>query len=831
VAAPKVVYYKSEQDVLVRIPPPAAFLNKRDANGRLAAPTAQFIVTYTNFPAPAQQAFQHAVDIWSTLIVSSVPIRIQANWVSMQPNLLGSAGPGAYRYAFDGGQKTYAFYPIALAEKIARRELNSPTEPDIVADFNRNNDWYYGTDGLPPKGQSDLVTVVLHELCHALGFIGFFDVAGDYGRYSAGLPSIYDYFIENADGKRLVNSLIEYPNNSAALKSQLAGNNLYLNGPILRQRSAQRIRIQAKYTYDKATSLYHLNDDDYPLGNLNALMTPQLGRGVAMHSPGPLVMNFFSDLEWKTTSVLHDPLQSSEDVKDLVFSTRVTSDTTLIPGSVQVFYRKSTPTAKDSVFTAVTPNRVGTTDEYRFTLPSAQAQGDVWYYFQAKDASGRTFTNPGKLPTGAQAYYHIIAGPDNTPPTIQYSPGNNYLLTTVADSLPIFARISDDRPTGISETYIEYQINGTPQPNIPLRYGRLTIGNVTYDSIYVNRLTFPANSLKTGDKIMYRIVARDGSRAKNQTTSPASGFYTLTVIAPLAVRDQYINNFSNATADFAGNGFNIATPTNFVDPAIHSDHPYQNGTNFQGQSDYQYILLSPIRVKANPDSAIIRFDEIVLVEPGDPGSQFGDSNFRDYVIVEGSDDNGRTWKPLLDGYNSNAQADWKAAYNRSLVTGSSLIEQNSATLGHPAFYKHREIRLLGQKTLFQPNEEILIRFRLVADVVNHGWGWAIDNLRIQAPPLPLVLGTEPVSVGNFSIYPNPVTNGLVQLNVELTKPVAEAALTVNSSTGQILRQFNLKMGGTKLSEQLDLRQLPAGLYFVKLLVGEAILNQKLIIAK
>src|SRR4051812_40142101 len=60
-AAPKINYYQSEQRVSTHVPAPAGFLKQRSSTGRLAAPTAQFIVTYTNFTPAAQQAFQYAV--------------------------------------------------------------------------------------------------------------------------------------------------------------------------------------------------------------------------------------------------------------------------------------------------------------------------------------------------------------------------------------------------------------------------------------------------------------------------------------------------------------------------------------------------------------------------------------------------------------------------------------------------------------------------------------------------------------------------------------------------------------------------------------------------
>ncbi|GAB4004716.1 hypothetical protein GCM10028808_02910 [Spirosoma migulaei] len=840
VTGSKIKYYKDDRDAFSKVPPPAVFLNKKSPSGRLAAPTAQFIVTYSNFTPQAQKAFQYAVDIWSTLIVSSVPIRIQANWVSDVPNLLGSAGPTSYRYNFDGAQKATAFYPIALAEKIARRELNSPAEADIVADFNRNNEWYFGTDGLTPTGQTDMVTAVLHELAHGLGFIGFFNTKGEegspkFGEYLADLPSIYDCFIETGGGggpkRRLVTSQDDFPNNSLALNQQLTGNDLFLNGKVLQQTTGVKLRLHAKALFSRASSIYHLDEDTYPPGNINSLMTPKLGLAESIHSPGEPIMRFFSDLEWKTTSVLHDPILNTEDTRDLLLSTRIISDTTLIAGSMRLVYRKTLPTTKDTVGTTVNLSRVGTTDVYQYTLPAAQAQGDVWYYFQAQDASGRTFTNPGKQLGGAQVWNHVQMGPDNVPPTIRYAPAKISIFSTaLADSLPIYARISDDR-AGISSAYVEYQINGVAQPTRPLSYNRLTVGNYTYDSIYVNQLNFPANSLKTGDKITYRIVAQDGSRAKNQAVNPSSGFYQLTVVATQTVRDQYVNLFNDVTTarDFAGNGFSITTPSSFGDGAIHSEHPYRNGSDFQSQSSNEYVLLAPIRIKANPDSAFIRFDEIVLVEPGTVGSHPGDANFYDYVVVEGSSNNGQTWKPLLDAYSANTRPEWLTAYTSDLVTGV-YGERNSKASGFPSMYRRREIPLLGQGSAFRAGDQILIRFRLVADQFSYGWGWAIDNLLVQA--LPPVLAEEPIREGSFKLYPNPISNGVVRVEAEFIKPITEVGVTVRSLTGQALRNVTLKaVGGKLLSQEFDLSELPTGLYLMQVKAGESILTKKVIIAK
>ena len=165
-----------------------------------------------------------------------------------------------------------------------------------------------------------------------------------------------------------------------------------------------------------------------------------------------------------------------------------------------------------------------------------------------------------------------------------------------------------------------------------------------------------------------------------------------------------------------------------------------------------------------------------------------------------------------------------------LVPGTNG-ERNSKAGGFPAMYRSRAIPLLGPKSAFRAGEQILIRFRLFADQLSYGWGWAIDNLRIQAPPASPVLGIDPAKDILVNLYPNPVNTGLVRITADLPKPLAEVAVTVSQPTGQVVRQFTLKVGGTHLSEQLDLSQLPAGLYFLQLKADALILTRKVIIVK
>jgi hypothetical protein len=166
----------------------------------------QILVDYYNFDPSfppdqllqAIQAFQAAVDIWASLITSSEPIYVAAVFQPLDEGVLGSAGPTQI-YADYPGLERDTWYGNALADKLAGEDLN-PAVYDIVANFSTVfSNWYFGTDGNTPTDDFDFKTVVLHELCHGLGFFGsmFVDNTTGIGDYGFGLPdpvfpAIYD---------------------------------------------------------------------------------------------------------------------------------------------------------------------------------------------------------------------------------------------------------------------------------------------------------------------------------------------------------------------------------------------------------------------------------------------------------------------------------------------------------------------------------------------------------------------------------------------------------------------------------------------------------------
>ncbi len=283
------------------IPVPPDIANKILMKGG-GQPCSTIQVTYNGFTPAAQAAFQAAVDIWSYSISSPVTIRVNATWEALGENVLGSAGPSFVFNNFPNAPDN-SYYASALADAIAGTD-QSPGDEDIVASFNSDFDWYLGTDGNTPNNKYDLVSVVLHELGHGLGFIssGSYNETGSTGTYGLGgadLPLRFDHFmILGANGPSML-TLAEGP----ALGTAFTSNNVFCNsGEATTANNSVRPKIYAPSNYAPGSSLSHWNEITFPSGNPQSLMTPQLGPGEAIHSPGTVTLGLFADLGWTICS-------------------------------------------------------------------------------------------------------------------------------------------------------------------------------------------------------------------------------------------------------------------------------------------------------------------------------------------------------------------------------------------------------------------------------------------------------------------------------------------------------------------------------------------------
>jgi hypothetical protein len=418
-------------------------------------------------------------------------------------------------------------------------------------------------------------------------------------------------------------------------------------------------------------------------------------------------------------------------------------------------------------------------------------------------------------------------------PLVIYSNPLKYIFTSQTN-LPLPTLLAADN-LGIDTVYMEYSING----GAVTRQGFKKSPTETYG--YTAAFNFLAGQLKANDIIKYRIFVKDKAKITNVVNLPSSGFYEFVVLALGTPAKSYVQNFDQTpTSDFYLKGFKFSQPTGFTSQGLHSNHPYADGTEESydgggGSDTYtnnDAVLLKPITIRG--DTAKMSFDEVVLVEPGESGESFlnmdgtVNRNFFDYVIVQGSNDGGKNWFNFINGWDSYAYSTWLNAWNSGTDN-----QGNSTALGTAALVKKREIDLLSSGK-FSPGEQVLIRFRLHADVGAHGWGWAIDNLNIQgavAPVVQTVLALEPnEALKDLRISPNP-TNGKVKVEWPSYRGEKELTLSLSDLTGRKVYAQRFALDGTLFSHELNLEGMPVGNYMIQIQVGDKFVNRRIVLIK
>jgi hypothetical protein len=278
-------------------------------------PEADFQVTFENdcgtniWPVQAQNAFEHALSIWSVHVQSLIPIRVEATWADIEP--LGSAGPTRiiHSSSFIGGESN-TWYPIAQASAMSNIDFVTAIDDedfDITVQINCNvGNWYFGTDASPGGNQLDLATVVLHEVGHGLGFLGTMEANNNTQTAEWGIdrnnqpnPLIYDRFVQDGDDVKVIDESV-YPNDSGPLYEAVTGQRggLFFSGQDTdRMFTGMPVPLYAPSTWVSGSSYSHVDDEPFRQTQ-DALMRPRIDRAFAIHTPGPVFCGILSDKGW-----------------------------------------------------------------------------------------------------------------------------------------------------------------------------------------------------------------------------------------------------------------------------------------------------------------------------------------------------------------------------------------------------------------------------------------------------------------------------------------------------------------------------------------------------
>ncbi len=253
----------------------------------------KFVVTYNNFPAWAERDMQAAVDIWAANFQSDVPINVEATWGrSAVYGLLGSARPGNYFNSFVNAPDPTLWYPSALANALAGRDLDK-NRVEMVIQVNSLAPWNTRNDGRPSGSEFDLQSVFIHEIGHGLGFLSTDSYALGFG--SLEQPTPFDAYLQLDDGRRLS----DLPSPSLELGRALTNNLSWSGIKGINANGGIKPKMYTPSRYEAGSSVSHLDEATFGNTGINSVMTPNLDAGEVFREPGPLLLGMMEDMRVK----------------------------------------------------------------------------------------------------------------------------------------------------------------------------------------------------------------------------------------------------------------------------------------------------------------------------------------------------------------------------------------------------------------------------------------------------------------------------------------------------------------------------------------------------
>ncbi len=249
--------------------------------------------TGTTLGQQRRNVLAEAGRLWGVHLQSNVVINVSARFQDFGCGAggatLASAGPFSFDGPFANKPVANTVYPVALANSLAGSDLFS-SSPDINVSVNSAIDsvttcfggagYYYGIDRSPTTG-IDLLTVLLHELGHGLGFVSFVDEST--GSLGGTNPDIFTRFIRDVQTSK------DWPvmTNAERVTSAVNTSNVVWTGASVRAAASRYLSRESRITFPGNTSLAGSFDFDpagfgplFPTGFTGEIVLVDDGVGV-----------------------------------------------------------------------------------------------------------------------------------------------------------------------------------------------------------------------------------------------------------------------------------------------------------------------------------------------------------------------------------------------------------------------------------------------------------------------------------------------------------------------------------------------------------------------
>jgi hypothetical protein len=447
-------------------------------------------------------AFQFAANIWGATLSSGPTITVRASWSALPCTsttaTLGSAGTSSIRRNFLNAPFASTWYSVALANALSGTDLNGAAA-EINAEFNVNlgttgcldgKPWYYGLDNNHGANRINLVTVLLHEFSHGLGFQSFTDETT--GQLASGFPSIFDrYLFDNSTNKTWIQMT-----DAERLASAINTNHLVWNGPqvvtdasflTVGKDSSGRPLMFAPNPLDGGSSVSHWDRTASP----NLLMEPNINTNLthSVIAPQDLTYSLMKDIGWCTTCPAPQP-----------------TPTPPPPPANDNFASAQTVTGCSGTVNGSTFSATQQAGEPRHDPLGTLGSGSVWFYWQAPSSGVAVITTAGSdydtmlgVYTGNSVNGLTVVQQVNGTPgkSDDISTNNKTSIVTFAATAGTFYRIAvDGWGSDQGNYFMNWSLNGciaTPAPVVLTELG--TNRAVAFDSVTQVRGPFPITGL------------------------------------------------------------------------------------------------------------------------------------------------------------------------------------------------------------------------------------------------------------------------------------------------------------------------------------------------
>lgn len=263
-----------------------------------AQPSAKFSPRYYDVPDSVKTVVEAAFGVWDKILISRVPIHIDVYWTDLVASTLATAGSDRVFKNFKNAPLNNVWYPSALADALSGESVNG-NNPDIVLKINRNVNWNLDYDGPQNFRYYDMLSVIIHEIAHGIGFMSSFEANGT-ERLKWGiqdLPFIYDQYVVDRNGNSLVDKRF-YANDSEELLQEVTEREIYFHVDSGTY-SVMQPRLHTSRPFSAGASLSHVSASQvYRPDDRDRLMLPTLSQGVRYHYPGNGILAILFQMGW-----------------------------------------------------------------------------------------------------------------------------------------------------------------------------------------------------------------------------------------------------------------------------------------------------------------------------------------------------------------------------------------------------------------------------------------------------------------------------------------------------------------------------------------------------